>query len=64
MDLMVELQETVKLLRDEEKVLMLEIARRFLPDDVATPADLHYIKVGEQELANEDTGSWSNIDWD
>jgi len=64
MDLTLELQETVKLLGDKEKFLMLEIAKRFLPDNIATPEDLHYIKIGEQELADGDTGSWDNIDWD
>jgi len=50
MDLTLRLQETIKLLGNREKVLMLEIAERFLPDHVATPDDLHYINLGEQEL--------------
>ena len=63
MDLTFEIQETVKLLDDNSKLLVLEIMKKFLPDDIATPEDLYYINVAEEEYANGESSSWSDILW-
>jgi len=55
MDLTLQLYGMIDSLRDEEKVLLIEIAKRFLDyndwaDDELTQEDLHDIAVAEQEL--------------
>ena len=39
-------------LPETEQSLLLEIARRFLPDDVATPDDLEAIRLARAEYAD------------
>ncbi|MCL2619692.1 MAG: hypothetical protein FWD97_01995 [Defluviitaleaceae bacterium] len=51
-------------LNEQEQIVVLTVMRKFLPpDNVATEEDLHYIKIGEQEILDGNTGSWDNIDW-
>ena len=68
MALMMELQETVVRLDDSSKMLLLEIAKKFLDtstvsEDELTESDLTYIQLAEAELANGETTSHIDIDW-
>jgi len=51
-------------LPETEQSLLLEIARRFLPDDVATPDDLEAIREARAEYARGQTVSHEAIHWD
>ena len=51
-------------LPETEQSLLLEIARRFLPDDVATPDDLEAIQEARAEYAGGQTVSHETINWD
>lgn len=51
-------------LPETEQSLLLEIARRFLPDDVATPDDLADIQAARAEYANGETIPHEAINWD
>lgn len=51
-------------LPETEQTLLLEIARRFLPDDVATPEDLADIQQARAEYASGQTVPHSAINWD
>lgn len=50
-------------LPETEQSLLLEIARRFLPDDVATPDDLEEIKQARAEYASGKTVAHNAINW-
>ena len=57
------LDEVIDGLTERDQLLLLEIAERFLPDDVATPDDLEAIAEGTKEyLAGETIGD-QDIDW-
>lgn len=51
-------------LPEAEQSLLLEIARRFLSDDVATPDDLNEIQAARKEYASGQTISHGAINWD
>lgn len=51
-------------LPETEQQLLLEIARRFLADDVATPDDLEAIRIAREEYARGETVSHEDINWD
>ena len=51
-------------LPEEELLLLLEIARRFVPDDLATPDDLAAIETARNEYAAGETLSHDAMDWD
>jgi hypothetical protein len=65
-----ELQQTVERLNDNSKMLLLEIAKRFLlsdgdwDEDELSPHDLHLIKLAENEYANGETINHNQINWD
>lgn len=50
-------------LPEAEQSLLLEIARRFLTDDTATPDDLAAIRTARTEYANGETIPHSAINW-
>lgn len=50
-------------LPETEQSLLLEIARRFLPDDTATPDDLEAIQKARAEYAGGQTVPHSAINW-
>jgi len=50
-------------LPETEQSLLLEIARRFLPDDIATPDDLDAIREARSEYAEGQTIPHTAIDW-
>lgn len=51
-------------LPETEQSLLLEIARRFLPDDVATSDDLADIQRARTEYVSGQTVPHSAINWD
>ena len=51
-------------LPESEQSLLLEIVKRFLPDDVATPDDLAAIQQARAEYAAGETVPHSAINWD
>lgn len=51
-------------LPETEQSLLLEIARRFLPDDTAMPDDLEDIRTARAEYARGETVPHEAINWD
>ena len=64
LDLTAQIQDTAKHLADDEKLLILTIMKKFLPDYIATDEDLRDIAIARQELENGETISHDDIDWD
>ena len=58
-----QLVEMLDYLPDTEIEILLEVARRFVPDDVATPDDLKAIQAAREEYAAGETVSGDAIDW-
>ena len=58
-----QLIQTIEYLPESEIALLLEIARRFVPDDVATADDLEAIRIAHEEYAKGETLSSDEIDW-
>ncbi|MCL2056457.1 MAG: hypothetical protein FWH02_04450 [Oscillospiraceae bacterium] len=63
MDLAMEINEMTRYLDDNKKRLVLEIIKNFLPDDDASPDDLRYIELAEQEYARGETISHDDRNW-
>ena len=51
-------------LPEDELSLLLEVARRFLPDDVATADDLEAHRIAMEEYAAGQTVPHDAINWD
>lgn len=51
-------------LPETEQSLLLEIAHRFLPDDVATPDDVADIRQARAEYASGQTAPHNAVNWD
>ena len=58
-----QLLDVIDILPEAEQALLLEIARRFLPDDIATPDDLDAHKTAVKEYANGETVPHEAINW-
>ena len=58
-----QLVEVIDILPETEQSLLLEIARRFMPDDVATPDDLAAIEAARAEYAAGETIPHDAINW-
>ena len=58
-----QLVDVIEILPETEQILLLEIAKRFISDDVATADDLAAIQVAREEYVNGETVSHSAIDW-
>jgi len=50
-------------LPETEQSILLEVARRFLPDDIATPEDLESIRAARAEFARGETIPHDAINW-
>jgi hypothetical protein len=50
-------------LPESEKYLLLEIIKRFVPDDLATPDDLEAIQKARGELKRGETTGHNEINW-
>lgn len=58
-----QLVDVIDCLPETEQSLLLEIARRFLPDDVATPDDIEAIREARAEYAKGQTVPHEAINW-
>ena len=58
-----QLVEVIDILPETEQSLLLEIARRFVPDDVATLDDLAAIEAARAEYAAGETIPHDAINW-
>lgn len=58
-----QLLDVIDILPEAEQALLLEIARRFLPDNIATPDDLEAHKAAIEEYANGETVPHEAINW-
>ena len=54
----------IDLLPESEQLLLLEIVRRFLPDDVASYEDLEDIRQARLEYRNGETVPHDAVNWD
>ena len=50
-------------LAEQEQLLLLEIVKRFIPDDIATPGDLEAIRIADEEFARGEFVRHEDIDW-
>ena len=64
MSLTAQINGMAEYLEDSEKMLVIEIMKRFIPDDVATPEDLQDIAIANRELAEGRTTSFNDVNWD
>ena len=58
-----QLVEMIDCLPEKEQFLLLEIARRFVSDDVATPDDLSAISAARKEFSSGETIGHNAINW-
>lgn len=59
-----QLTTMIDLLPESEQLLLLEIVRRFLPDDVASYEDLEDIRQARLEYRNGETVPHDAVNWD
>ena len=59
-----QLVSMIDCLPEAEQSLLLEIARRFVPDDLATPDDLADIQAARAEYTRGETIPHQEINWD
>lgn len=55
--------EIIDYLPEQEQVLVLEIVKRFAPDDIATAEDLEDIGKADEEFARGEFVRHEDIDW-
>ena len=53
----------VEQLTESEQLIIYEVVKRFMPDDVATPDDLRDIAAAREEYRLGETFSDRDIDW-
>ena len=58
-----QLVDVIDVLPETEQLLLLEIAKRFVSDDVATDDDLAAIRAAREEFSRGETVSHDNINW-
>jgi hypothetical protein len=58
-----QLAAMIDCLPEQEQNLLLEIVRRFIPDDVATPDDLEAIRLADKEYRRGEMVRHEDIDW-
>ena len=67
MELALEMKEIAnhlaKHLSEQEKYVVVEVLKRFLPDNIATSEDLRDIGKARQEYERGETTSHDDIDW-
>ena len=56
-------KQAVDYLHEPEQMLLLEIAKRFMPDDIATTEDIIDIKQADEEFASGEFFDDGDIDW-
>ena len=50
-------------LAENEQVLVMEILKRFIPDDIATPDDVAAIQKADEEFSRGEFVRHEDIDW-
>ncbi len=58
-----QLVNMIDYLPEQEQILLLEIVKRFVPDDVATVDDLQAIEAARAEYANGETVGHNAVNW-
>lgn len=58
-----QLVEMIDILPESEQSLLLEIVKRFVPDDVATVNDLEDIRMAREEFSRHETVGHDDINW-
>ena len=58
-----QLDEMIDCLPEQEQILLFEIVKRFVPDDIATADDLAAIEAARAEYARGETVSHEEINW-
>ena len=58
-----QLVDMIDCLPEQEQLLVFEIVKRFIPDDVATPEDLADIKRANEEFERGEFTRHEDIDW-
>ena len=58
-----QLDEMIDCLPEREQILLFEIAKRFVPDDVATADDKKAIQAAREEYAKRETVRHEEINW-
>jgi hypothetical protein len=59
-----QIQDVVRKLESPDQYLVLEVAKRLIPDYIATDDDLDQIVAARQEFAAGQTVGMNSIDWD
>lgn len=59
-----QLDEMIDCLPESEQILLLEIVKRFVPDDVATANDIIAIKAAREDYERGETIAHEAINWD
>lgn len=59
-----QLVDVIDCLPEQEQILLFEIAKRFVADDVATDNDMEAVRAARQEYANGETVNHNAINWD
>ena len=63
MEAALQIQRIFECLNDSDKLLVLEVAKRCLPDHVATEEDLIDIETARRELAAGEAYDWEDVEW-
>lgn len=58
-----QLVEMIDCLPEQEQVLVFEIVKRFVPDDMASADDLRAIQDAHEEYVLGETVNHDNVDW-
>ena len=58
-----QLDEMIDCLPEQEQILLFEIVKRFVPDDIATADDLAAIEAARAEYTRGETVSHERINW-
>ena len=59
-----QLVDVIDCLPEQEQILLFEIAKRFIVDDVANADDVEAVRAARQEYANGETVNHDAINWD
>lgn len=57
------LYHAIDLVEDTQLDILYRVICQFIPEDIATPEEIHAIAVGRAEIANGDFVKYNDIDW-
>ncbi|MCL2171722.1 MAG: hypothetical protein FWB71_06155 [Defluviitaleaceae bacterium] len=63
MDLTIQINDLIDQLDDSDKLYIVEILKRMIHDDVATPEDIMDIALARAERAQGESVSFDDFDW-